>query len=324
MEFKGLHGLIKIWGGDWNDCMNSAGLEGKGSSVWLSLAWCYANKLFGELAAMLGKTDDAAQSKARGEEFAATINDVAWDGEYYVCAYKDDGSVLGSHTNVEGKIFLIPQLWSIISGVVTPERLPKVLNTIDVALHDEAGTLVSKPGYSCVDNSIGIMGTKPAGVHENGGIYLHTMAWKLATDAILGRSSKLYESLQLTIPVTDFGEEHLREPYIMCNSVFGKETGYRYKTPGQSWRSASGQWLLKSLINFVFGLKPTMVGLRVEPCMPEQWDGASIEKQFRGSVYTITYKHTGESKLIVDGSPIDGYVVLASADNKQVSITCEF
>lgn len=110
----------------------------------------------------------------------------------------------------------------------------------------------------------------------------------------------------------------------MCNSIFGKETGYRYKTPGQSWRSASGQWLMKALVNFVFGVKPTLEGLRIQPCMPAQWDGSVIEKHFRGSVYTITYKHTGESKLIVDGSPIDGYVVLASADNKQVSITCEF
>lgn len=323
-NFKGLHGLIKIWGGDWNDCMNSAGLEGKGSSVWLSLAWCYANKLFGELATMLGKTADAAKAKARGEEFAATINDVAWDGEYYVCAYKDDGSVLGSHTNTEGKVFLIPQIWSIISGVVTPERLPKVLNTIDVTLYDEAGTLVSKPGYSSVDNSIGIMGTKPAGVHENGGIYLHTMAWKLASDAILGRTSELYESLQHTIPITDSGEEHLREPYIMCNSIFGKETGYRYKTPGQSWRSASGQWLLKSLINFVFGLKPTLQGLCIAPCMPVQWNGSTIQKHFRGSIYTIEYKHTGKYQLIVNGVPIQGNIVQTADFGEKISIVCEF
>ena len=37
-NFRGLHGLIRIWGGDWNDCMNTAGLQGKGVSVWLSLA----------------------------------------------------------------------------------------------------------------------------------------------------------------------------------------------------------------------------------------------------------------------------------------------
>lgn len=323
-NFKGLHGLIKIWGGDWNDCMNSAGLEGKGSSVWLSLAWCYANRLFGELATMLGKEDDAKLSKARGKEFAAIINDVAWDGEYYVCAYKDDGSVLGSHINTEGKVFLIPQLWAIISGVVTEERLPKLLHTIDVTLNDDAGTLVSKPGYSCVDNSIGIMGTKPAGVHENGGIYLHTMAWKLAADAILGRTTELYKSLQQTIPVTDLGEEHLREPYIMCNSVFGKETGYRYKTPGQSWRSASGQWLLKSMVNFIFGLKPTMNGLCIDPCMPVEWDGASILKQFRGSVYSINYVHTGTKKIIVDGREIEGNIVPVVEPGTNLYIVCEY
>jgi cellobiose phosphorylase len=58
--------------------------------------------------------------------------------------------------------------------------------------------------------------------------------------------------------------------------------------------------------------------------MPEQWDGASIEKQFRGSVYTITYKHTGAKKLIVNGNPIEGYIVPVAKCGEQISVVCEF
>ena len=64
-NFRGHHGLVRIWGGDWNDCMNTAGLEGKGVSVWLSIAWCRASDTFAELAEIYGNKDDAKQARQR-------------------------------------------------------------------------------------------------------------------------------------------------------------------------------------------------------------------------------------------------------------------
>lgn len=328
-SFRGLHGLIRIWGGDWNDCMNYAGLEGKGSSVWLSMAWCYANRLFGELAELTGHAEDAALSRQRGREMAAIINDVAWDGEYYLCAFKDNGEKIGSHECDEGRVFLIHQLWSVLGGVVTPERLPKVLRTIDVELRDPLGTLVMKPGYSHIDWSIGFMGVKAPGIHENGGIYLHTMAWKIAAEAVLKRNGKMYETLQQTLPVRDDGTARASEPYMMSNSIFGPQTGYRYGTPGQSWRSASGQWLLKALVNFVFGLKPTPNGLRLEPCLPAEWAECRIEKRFRGAVYDIAFRHEPGracnriASLLVDGAPVEGDVLPPAAPGARVKVEVE-
>ena len=105
-----------------------------------------------------------------------------------------------SDENEEGRVFLIQQLWSILAGVVTPERLPKVLHAIDVDLYDPMGTLVMAPGYSRIDTTIGYIGTKAPGIHENGGIYLHTLAWKLAAEAVLKRNDRLYQTLQLREP----------------------------------------------------------------------------------------------------------------------------
>ena len=310
-NFRGLHGLIRIWGGDWNDCMDTVGLQGRGASVWLSMAWCYANRLFGRLAEATGRADDAALARERGREMADIINAAAWDGGHYLCAYKDDGTKLGSDENEEGRVFLIQQLWSILAGVVTPERLPKVLHAIDVDLYDPMGTLVMAPGYSRIDNTIGYIGTKAPGIHENGGIYLHTLAWKLAAEAVLKRNDKLYETLQQMLPVRDDGTSRPSEPYMISNSIFGPQTGYRYGTPGQSWRTASAQWLLKSLVNFIFGLKPAPDGLHLEPCLPAQWPECGIVKRFRGTTYDITFRHepgkacNRVASVLVDGAPHD-------------------
>ena len=309
--FRGLHGLVRIWGGDWNDCMDTVGLQGRGASVWLSMAWCYANRLFGRLAEATGRADDAALSRERGREMADIINEAAWDGGHYLCAYKDDGTKLGSDENEEGRVFLIQQLWSILAGVVTPERLPKVLHAIDVDLHDPMGTLVMAPGYSSIDTSIGYIGTKAPGIHENGGIYLHTLAWKLAAEAVLKRNDKLYETLQQMLPVRDDGTSRPSEPYMISNSIFGPQTGYRYGTPGQSWRTASSQWLFKALVNFVFGLQPAPDGLHLDPCLPAEWPECGIVKRFRGTTYDIAFRHepgkacNRVATVLVDGAPHD-------------------
>jgi len=99
------------------------------------------------------------------------------------------------------------------------------------------------------------------------------------------------------------------EPYTLCNCYMGPETGYRYGTPGQSWRTASGQWFLKAMAQFVFGLRPRLEGLAVQPCLPEGWDEAFAEKEFRGCRYRITYRRTGEKAVFFEGERLPGDVL---------------
>ena len=87
-NFRGYHDLIRIWGGDWNDCMNQAGLQGKGVSVWLSIAWYRANRMFGEIARICGREEDARLAAARGEELRNLVEKYGWDGEYYLWTRK--------------------------------------------------------------------------------------------------------------------------------------------------------------------------------------------------------------------------------------------
>ena len=56
---------------------------------------------------------------------------------------------------------------------------------VDRYLDTELGSLVSYPPYSTYYSNIGDMTQKPPGVHENGGVYLHPMAWKLAVELSL-------------------------------------------------------------------------------------------------------------------------------------------
>lgn len=306
-NFKGMYGLIKLWGGDWNDMMNQAGLEGRGVSVWLSIAWCRANNEFIRLAQAFGKAEDASLAKDRGCQMKALINQYGWDGEYYIDAINDDGERLGSSDCQEGKIYLIPQLWAILADVADEEQKKKLLASIERYLETPLGTLVSWPAYHNYISNIGQMTQKPAGVHENGGVYLHPCCWKLAVDSILGDNEKVQRGLKKILPFHE--EYHLKkcEPYIMCNSYFNEETGYRNGTAGQTWRSATGPWLTKALLQYVLGIRAEFEGLRLQPCLPAEWRECSFIKTFRGAVYEVSYCQLQEGgcnhimEILVDG-----------------------
>ncbi|MBQ3017010.1 MAG: hypothetical protein IJD79_09545 [Clostridia bacterium] len=324
-NFKGHHGLVRIWGGDWNDCMNLAGMEGKGVSIWLSIAWYRANKFFAEIAEINGKPDDVKAAFERGEEMRDLIEEFGWDGEYYIDAINDKGVKIGSKENVEGKMFLIPQIWSVFSGVSRTGREVEAMDAVEKYLSDPLGTVISSPAYTKWDGGIGSVTTKHAGIHENGGVYLHTIAWKIAADAMLGRADRVEADIECILPFRNKVVDGRAEPYIMCNSYFGKQTGYRYGTPGQSWRTAAGQWFQKSMVNYVFGLLPEMEGLFVKPCLPPSWKTASIDKSFRGTNYHITIENGGTrvKKILVNGKEIEGNILPLVGGDAEVLVVTE-
>ena len=311
-NFKGLHGLIRIWGGDWNDCMNFVGIKGQGVSVWLSIAWVRACRQLRALAEAAGK--DGAETdllRSREDEMCGLINEYGWDeeGGYYIYAISDDGRRIGADSCEEGRVFLNPQLWAVLAGGLGAGREKRAVENSFRLLWDALGTRVSWPPYTEKNVWIGGIAKKAPGVQENGGVYLHAMCWKLAVDALLGNAARVREDVDSIVPFRNEVVAGRAEPYTLCNCYMGKETGYRYGTPGQSWRTASGQWFLKAMAQFVFGLQPQMEGLSVRPCLPEGWEEAFAEKEFRGCRYSITYRHTGERAVFFDGERLAGDIL---------------
>ena len=320
-NFQGLHGLIKIWGGDWNDGMNRAGLEGKGVSVWLSIAWVRANRMLMELAAYAGRLDILPTHREMDADMREKIEEFGWDGKYYITAINDKGEKIGSKVCKEGKMYLNPQLWAIFSEIAPREKLLEIMQEVDEYLETPLGTLVNRPAYTKYDPYVGNLTRQPAGTLINEAVYLHPMAWKLAAECILKRHERLQLTLEKILPWDNSYAPTCGEPYILYNFYHGEQTGYRYATPGQSWRTATTQWVVKSIICFVFGLKPTLEGLRIDPCLPPKWKECSIKKNFRGVTYDIHYHNVGEiKKILADGKEIEGDLLPMGETGSTVSV----
>lgn len=324
-NFKGHHGLIRIWGGDWNDCMNEAGLGGKGVSIWLSIAWYRANRQFVELAKMCGRVEDVAKFTQMGEEMKELVDTYGWDeeGGYYIYAISDDMHKIGAHDCEEGSMYLNPQLWAVMSGISKNGKELVAMEHAEKILGDDLGVRVHTPAYTSYVPYIGEVTRKAPGIQENGGVYLHAMTWKLAVDGMLGRRNLVERDMNDILPFRNSVVAGRAEPYVLCNCYMGKETGARYGTPGQSWRTASGQWFLKAMLQYVFGLQPTIEGLEVHPCLPESWETASVIRKFRECIYHISYKQTGTASIHVDGKNIKGNL-LPYEKNKEFDVIVTF
>ncbi len=309
-NFKGLHGLVRIWGGDWNDNMNYAGLEGKGVSVWLTMAWYRANAQFKELAALLGNEEDVRVASERADEMRELVDEYGWDKEgYYIYAYNDDDKKIGASDGEENRIFLNPQLWSVLSGIDKDGKSRVAMNTAEARLRRKMGCIVQTPPFTKPNYRVGNITRGIAGAYENGSIYLHTIAWKLAVDGILGDRELMEKDLITMLPYRNPVVAGRAEPYAMFNCYFEEETGHRYGTPGQSWRTASGQWMLKAVIHYLFGLKGNMEGLEISPCLPASWKTCRLKKMFRGALVDITYVTADEAFITVNGEKIEGNTV---------------
>ncbi len=309
---RGERRLSKIHRGDWNDIMNAVGAEGRGESVWLSMALAAALRQFAEVARFAGQDDDARLATERAGQLAAAINAAAWDGRFYLRAFTDDGLAVGSDASPEG-MFLNPQCWAVLSGVAPPVRAAAVMAEVDERLETDVGiSTLERTFHTGFRPEIGFISVVRPGANVNGGIYLHANAFKLIADCLLGRAEAAGRTLLKMLPFGPHRAAITGEPFVVPNAYFGPQAGYRHGEAGDSWVTGTAGWLVTAITGYVFGLRPTLEGLRVEPCLPPSWPTCRIRRTFRSAVYDVTFRRAAGAagnrveRIAVDGETLDG------------------
>jgi len=323
---RGSHGLCLIGQGDWLDSLNQVGIEGKGESVWLSEALCWALLKMIELADATNRTDRLCEYKKRYDELSTAINTTGWDGNWYLRGYNDDGEPIGSADCPDGgKIFLNPQSWAVISGIASPQRIKSAFAAVDEHLATQVGPLLYTPRYSKYDPKIGRI---TIGASEADAVYVHAVAFKILADFMLGHADAAYETIQQIVPAVrrlPAGQTGA-EPFCCVNAYAG--AGWSW--PGWSytgWWTSTCDWLLMLTTEYLFGLRSEYNGLKVDPCLPSNWRRARFRRHFRNAFYDVTITKPagisrGQVSLELDGSRIDGDTLPVLADAKDHKVKC--
>ncbi|ARO87638.1 cyclic beta 1-2 glucan synthetase [Nitrosospira lacus] len=306
----GEHGLPLMGSGDWNDGMNLVGFHGRGESVWLAFFLYDVLMQFSSLARRRGDPVFATRCKKEASLLRRNIERHGWDGEWYLRAFFDDGSPLGSSSNPECRIDSIAQSWSVLTGAGAGERQRQAMASVDRHLvRRDAGLiqLLDPPFDQSTLNPGYIKGYVP-GVRENGGQYTHAAIWATMAFAGLGDHERAWELLAMINPVNhartpEATAIYKTEPYVVSADVYAvsPHTG----RGGWSWYTGSAGWLYRLMLETLLGLTLEEGKLYFKPCLPADWETFTVNYRYRETVYRITVLQMAggeeEESLTIDG-----------------------
>ena len=330
LDNLGSHGLCLWGGGDWNDSINTAGLLGRGESVWLSQATILAAREFARLLKALGHNEEAQCVITKMETLAANLRKHAWDKDHFICGYNDWNEKIGSYENAEAQIYLNMQTWGVLADAA--EDGAALMDLVERELSCPWGYLLNKPSYSHGDEHIGRVSYFEKGSYENGSVYVHGCTFKIAADCALGRGDQAYRTVKMILATNpENPAQHSGvEPYVITNMYLGPANPSRTGESIGGWITGSAGWLFRGIIEFMLGVQADYDGLTMKPCLPRAWKKATCRREYRGSIYLIEIHNplgleTGTVKVQVDGKEISGIVLPIFGDGKehQVSVMME-
>jgi cellobiose phosphorylase len=307
---SGDHGLPLIGKGDWNDAANAIGAGGTGESVWLGQFLYF---VIHEMAPLMARRGDARRETylARAAEIKRVVNEHCWDGEWFVRAFKDDGTPVGVRGQKEGFIWINSQTWAVIADISTPERLNRCMDAVEEHLGTDYGLMNLAPAFTEIDESIGIITRFLAGWKENAAVFSHASAFNVVARAMLGRGRDAVDLFRRIIPMSKDSDRYLVEPYVYSQFCVGPARPDEHGRGAYHWLTGTAAWMLRAMTDYIIGVHPELDGLRIRPAVDPSWTEFSITRSFRGSVYDITFHNpsgveTGLAALTLDGQPVDG------------------
>jgi cellobiose phosphorylase len=249
---------------------------------------------------VLADTGLAAELRERRERMAAAIQTHAWDGEWYLAGYNDDGEPVGSSRDTEGRVYLNPQTWAVMTGLATGQRREQCLRAIDDLLESEHGSLTLWPAYTRERAHVGRLTVLLPGMYENASPYCHGTAFKIVADCCAGRGDAAYRSWLKVMPDNPDHPSAVSgcEPYAFTNQYLGPDNA-RAGASISGWVTGSAGWMFRAVIEYMAGIRPGYRGFTVQPCLPSAWPSVRVSRPLRGRTYQVDIAAAGA----------DGYAV---------------
>ena len=328
---RGRNGLPLIVDVDWNDNLYIFKVDGKEESVMLAQQLVHACRLLAEMAAKAKRKDIADFCEAMIAEMTANLNGPGvWDGEWYRrYLFSDDRPSLGSKLRREGKMFLEPQVWAVISGTADPQARSRLcMDRARENLGTQFGLRLLVPPFTGIPEPEYPLYNNGPGIRENGGIFHHVHTWAVMAEALLGDGDRAYEYYRQILPNVasqSRGEDvYLNEPYAFSSTTL-IDPDLRPGEADMAWFTGTVAWMYWVGTQYILGIRPVLDGLLIDPCIPAHWDGFHVNRRFRGVLHRITVKNPshvckGIRAIEVDGKPVKGFILPAIEEKAEVSV----
>jgi cyclic beta-1,2-glucan synthetase len=311
----GVHGLPLMGTGDWNDAMNRVGWKGKGESVWLGWFLFKILETFVGFCDLRGESERASRYREHATRLKPALEET-WDGDWYVRAFFDDGTPLGSARNEECIIDSIAQSWAVISGAADPKRARQAMAAAEQHLvrREDGLILLLSPPFDKRSLEPGYIKGYVPGIRENGGQYTHAALWMVIAFAMLGDGERAAELLAILNPVNHASnraglQRYKVEPYVAPADVYAVQP--HSGRGGWTWYTGAASWMYRAVLEFVLGFKLSGETLKLDPCIPRAWREYEITYRKGTTPYHIRVANPrgvnrGSFTIMMDGVTVTG------------------
>ena len=312
-ENIGEHGLVKVYGGDWLDAINGAGLKGRGESVTVT---CQAAMILDYAVEIANYYGDADKEKIYGyiaaaAAFRKAVRENAYNKLGFFNGYfTDDGTWLFSDKDADGeaRMYGPSNYYAIISGAADKTQIDSVISNASWRLKCESGYRLFYPPLGEIPiKNVGRIATgdMPAGLWENGNVYNHGSHGFFARAlSCAGNGKLLDEVINDMLPYDQKVhpcEKLVSPPYAVLNCYL--ELPYVGLRGGTPFLSGTVAMALRAVYRWKFGIIPDFNGLKIMPCLSEFTGNEEVEFSFRGKRLKIVYQTVakGESHIKIGG-----------------------
>lgn len=318
----GVHGLVKMRGGDWLDCLSGAGKKGRGESVMVSCQLVMCLKYLVEILNKVGQVNEVEKYEKAGYRLKNAINKAAFNGRFYNAVYTDNGTWLFSEKDEDGeeRVYVPTNAYAVISGVASGKE-NEIFNEIAKLKTSDGYKLFSKPLGGKFIDGIGKMGTGDFQPYfaENGSVYNHgSQCFLIRALAKAGRYEEISDVLGYALPL--YADKH--SPEKTCSAPYAITNCYHlvpsfYGRSGFSFLTGSVAMIERAVYSWVFGLNFALDNIVITPCVPKEYANAEITTPFNGHNLTIKYVGYGAQIEIAE---ISGKAFDVSAEGRSVLI----
>ena len=306
----GAHGAPLIGTGDWNDGMNRVGEHGEGESVWLG--WLLHSTLtaFAPLADARHEKKRGATWRAQAASLRGSLEREAWDGDWYLRGWFDDGTALGSAASEVCRIDSIAQAWAVISGAADSERAARAMAAVERELirPQDGLALLFTPPFDHTRLDPGYIKGYPPGIRENGGQYTHAAVWSVMAFAGLGQGDKAARLFSLINPINHARnrasmQRYKVEPYVVAADVYANPS--HVGRGGWTWYTGSAGWMQRAGIESILGMRLRGKVLHLDPCIPKAWPSFEMTVRYHSARYDILVDNSGGAGRGIASAQLD-------------------
>jgi cellobiose phosphorylase len=309
----GEHNLPLILFSDWNDHLGPFGRKGKGESIMVSQQHIVALRQLSELADARGDLAVVDSFAKLIEKQEKALEAYAWDGEWFLRGLDDEAKPIGTRTQEHARIWLNAQSWMVIADACKEHQL-EAMDSAAQELDTGMGLLLNTPGYpGWPSKEAAMVNGLPAGYSENGGVFCQANCWAIMAEALLGRGDlawKYYKQIMPNEVIKKVGlERYHTEAYAYCSTMLGKDNE-KFGWGCVSQVTGTAAWMDVVATQYLLGIRPTLKGLLIDPSIPAEWDGFTVERTYRGCRLTIEVVNPGHvqhgvKELLVNGRKLD-------------------